>query len=237
MSVQRVVLLMLVTAPVTLVAATPDFADMQGQMIKAIEADMRSVGRTLEPAVREALVSVKRHEFVPDELDYLAYRNHPLPIGDEQTISQPFIVALMTQLLDLSDCSRVLEVGTGSAYQAAVLAELCGDVYTVEIIGNLARSATLTLQRLGYDNVHVRHGDGMLGWPDEAPFDAIIVTAAGIKIPVTLLEQLRDGGKLVMPVGPQNAVQHLKVIERVPGGFHEESVLPVRFVPVTDRIR
>ncbi|MDA1300145.1 MAG: protein-L-isoaspartate(D-aspartate) O-methyltransferase [Proteobacteria bacterium] len=192
----------------------------------------------LDPRVLAAMESVPRHEFVPEMARARAYGNHPLPIGDGQTISQPFIVALMTDLLQVKPGDRVLEVGTGSGYQAAVLAELVDEVYSVEIVGNLARAASTTLALLGYDNVQVRHGDGLLGWPEAAPFDGIMVTAAGLDIPDTLIEQLKPGARLVMPVGAQHEVQQLKVVTReYTGGLTETDKLPVRFVPITRNVR
>jgi protein-L-isoaspartate(D-aspartate) O-methyltransferase len=207
-------------------------------MISEVRADMLNyVGQSLAPSVEAALASVPRHEFVPMSLADRAYDNRPLPIGAEQTISQPFIVALMTQQLGVGSDARVLEVGTGSGYQAAVLAEICDEVYSIEIIGCLAQDALMRLARLGYHNVRVRHGDGMLGWPEAAPFDAIIVTAAGLEIPSALLDQLRPGGRLVMPVGAAFDVQQLKVIEKAADGLTEKDVLAVRFVPVTRNVR
>jgi protein-L-isoaspartate(D-aspartate) O-methyltransferase len=207
-------------------------------MREEVQADMLTVtGKPLSEEVADALVSVPRHEFVPAALERQAYENRPLSIGENQTISQPFIVAFMTELLDLDSDARVLEIGTGSGYQAAILAVLCDQVYSIEIIDALASSAKRRLRRLGYRNVEVRHGDGMLGWPEQAPFDGIIVTAAGLEIPDRLLAQLKTGGKLVMPVGPVHEVQHLKVIEKTSSSFLERSVLPVRFVPITREVR
>jgi len=207
-------------------------------MIEEVQADMRAfIGHPLSGAVEKALRNVERHRFVPVNLARSAYDNRPLPIGSDQTISQPFIVALMTDLLNLQSTDRVLEVGTGSGYQAAVLAEVCAEVYTVEIIGALASEATERLQRLGYSNVYVRHGDGTKGWPVHAPFDGIMVPAAGLKIPQELLDQLKPGGRLVMPVGGVLDVQQLKVIERTASGFSEREIIPVRFVPITHDVR
>jgi protein-L-isoaspartate(D-aspartate) O-methyltransferase len=163
-----------------------------------------------------------------------AYANRPLPIGEDQTISQPYIVALMTDLADVGPDSIVLEVGTGSGYQAAVLAEIVAHVYTIEIIDALGRRAAQTLERLGYDNVTVRIGDGYLGWPEVGPFDAIVVTAAPDAVPPPLIEQLRVGGKLVVPVGPAGRRQSLQILEKEPGGsVTVTNVLPVAFVPLT----
>ena len=219
-------------------SAAENWLGMRMDMLDEIQADMRSLmGRPLSPAVAEAMKKVERHEFVPSSLRRRAYENRPLPIGRDQTISQPFIVALMSDLLSLPSEASVLEIGTGSGYQAAVLAELCNAVYTIEIISSLAFDAESRLDRLGYRNVKVHHGDGMLGWPENAPFDGIIVTAAGLNIPDTLISQLKTGGKLVMPVGEFNEVQQLKVIEKTIDGVAEHSVIPVRFVPITHELR
>ncbi|MBL6691010.1 MAG: protein-L-isoaspartate(D-aspartate) O-methyltransferase [Pseudomonadales bacterium] len=199
---------------------------------------MRAItGAPMTEKVRRAMEAVPRHEFVPDSVKPQAYDNRPLPIGEMQTISQPLIVALMTQLLEPRLGDRILELGTGSGYQAAVLAELVDQVYSVEIIGALADEAAARLKRLGYDNVTVRHGDGTLGWEEVAPFDGIIVTAAGIEIPDALMRQLRLGGRLVMPVGEVGGVQQLKLVENRPEGLINENVLSVRFVPITRDIR
>lgn len=180
--------------------------------------------------VLEAMRQVPRHLFVPEEFRAQAYEDHPLPIGEGQTISQPYIVGLMTELLRLQPGDKVLEVGTGSGYQAAVLAAMGCQVYTIEIRPTLAAQARERLQRLGYANVHVRVGDGYRGWPEEAPFVGIIVTAAPEKIPEPLLQQLAPGGRLVIPVG--SFYQQLKVITREANGFSERDVIPVRFVPM-----
>ncbi len=177
---------------------------------------------------------VPRHEFVPAKLHAVAYQNRPLPIGHGQTISQPYIVALMTDLLDVDGDDVVLEVGTGSAYQAAVLAELADKVYTMEIVEPLANAAKDRLARLGYDNVETRFGDGYYGWPEKAPFDAVIVTAAANHIPPPLVEQLRPGGRLVIPVGERFAIQHLLLVHKLDDGrITVRQILPVRFVPLT----
>lgn len=191
-----------------------------------------------DPATLEAMRRVPRHEFVPQEQRRLAYRNQPLAIGYGQTISQPYIVAYMTEALDLQASDRVLEIGAGSGYQAAVLAEIVDQVYTVEIIEPLATSARERLRRLGYDNVTVRQGDGYYGWPEHAPFDAIIVTAAAGHIPRPLLEQLKPGGRLVIPIGPVYAVQSLVLARRDDDGeVRTQQLLPVRFVPMTGEVR
>ncbi len=181
-----------------------------------------------------ALGQVPRHEFVPDPQKRYAYENRPLSIGAGQTISQPYIVALMTDLAEVTKQDVVLEIGTGSGYQAAVLSELAGHVYTIEIVEMLGRRAANTLERLGYDNVTARVGDGYAGWPDHAPFDAILVTAAPEEIPEPLIEQLAVGGRMVIPVGAEYEVQILKVLTKTEDGLVIVSnVIPVRFVPLT----
>lgn len=183
--------------------------------------------------VLQAMERVPRHRFVPPTYRDQAYEDHPLPIGHGQTISQPTIVAVMTQALDLEVGDRVLEVGTGSGYQAAVLAAMGMQVYSVEIIGDLAERARAALGDAGYDAVRVRHGDGYLGWPEEAPFDAIIVTAAPDHVPTPLKDQLADGGRLVIPVGPVGGYQELWVVERSGEAFSTRSLGGVAFVPLT----
>ncbi len=182
--------------------------------------------------VLAAMEKVPRQEFVPSGLRALAYQDCPLPIGHGQTISQPYIVALMTELLGINSRSRVLEIGTGSGYQAAVLAEVAADVYTIELVEPLARKAGETLARLGYHNVHAKAGDGYQGWPEAAPFDAIIVTCAPENIPSELVEQLKEGGKLVVPVGAEGGAQELFLLEKTGGKIQQRSVIPVRFVPM-----
>ena len=177
-----------------------------------------------------ALRKVERHLFVPPALAALAYADHPLPIGEGQTISQPYIVAVMTEAIGLRGGERVLEIGTGSGYQAAVLAEMGAHVYTVEIVASLARTARATLARLGYRTVEVREGNGWAGWPENAPFDAIVVTAAPPTVPDALKRQLRDGGRLVIPVGDD--VQELRLLTRHGSSFEQRRLLPVRFVPL-----
>lgn len=186
----------------------------------------------LDAAVLGTMRRVPRHMFVPHDMQALAYRDRPLDIGDGQTISQPFIVALMTSLLRLEPTDRVLEVGTGCGYQTAILAELAGDVYSIEIVDRLARRAADVLRRMNYDNVHTRIGDGHKGWPEAALFDAIIVTAAAALVPQALITQLRAGGRMVIPVG--EADQELQVITKASDGtISTTDVMPVRFVPFT----
>ncbi len=226
------------------VTAAPACAQVEGDaqrraMVEEIDqmvrATSRSIGKSrLDDAVMRAVAEVPRHEFVPAEYRMLAYVNRPLPIGEGQTISQPYIVALMTDLAAVDSGSSVLEIGTGSGYQAAVLAEIAAHVYTIEIVEPLGRRAGETLERLGYDNISVRIGDGYLGWPEAAPFDAIIVTAAPEEVPAPLLEQLAPGGRLVIPVGAAGATQSLRVLEKdAAGEIVERDVLPVTFVPFT----
>ncbi len=222
-------------------AASPDHAAERAQMVRTIESYASeatlSLGRArFAPEVLRIMGTVPRHEFVPDGVRQDAYADRPLPIGYGQTISQPLIVALMTDLLEVGPNDVVLEIGTGSGYQAAVLASLVRQVYTIEIIPGLAASAADRLQRLGYTNIAVRQGDGYYGWEDAAPFDAIIVTAAADHIPPPLLRQLRPGGRMVIPVGAPFALQHLVLVERdAEGRARTRQLLPVRFVPLSGR--
>jgi protein-L-isoaspartate(D-aspartate) O-methyltransferase len=188
----------------------------------------------LDPRVLEVMGEVPRHELVPPARRDEAYENRPLSIGYGQTISQPYIVALMTDLLELKPTDEVLEIGTGSGYQAAVAAELAAEVYTIEIIPELHERASRDLRELGYTDVHTRLGDGYYGWPEQAPFDAIVVTAAASHIPPPLISQLRPGGRMVIPVGGRFQVQQLTVVEKDAGGeVTTRQLLPVRFVPLT----
>jgi protein-L-isoaspartate(D-aspartate) O-methyltransferase len=187
-----------------------------------------------DPAVLAALEAVPRHRFVAADRQGEAYADHPLPIGDGQTISQPYMVALMTSLLELRPGARVLEIGTGSGYQAAVLSQVAEEVYTIEILTPLADRSRHLLADLGFRNVQVRTGDGFKGWPEAAPFDGILVTAAPPSIPEPLLRQLKVGSRLVIPVGVPGAIQNLLVLTKRPdGGFDRSNVMPVRFVPMT----
>ncbi len=178
---------------------------------------------------------VPRHLFVPLDARHEAYSDGPVPIGLDQTISQPFIVAFMTQLLNIDSTSKILEIGTGSGYQAAILGEISPFVYTIEIHATLAERAKKLLDSLGYNNIHVKTGDGYLGWPEVAPFDAIIVTAAAPKIPQPLLDQLKKGGRMVIPVGETS--QDLYLITKTDSGVVKEAVIPVRFVPMTGEVQ
>lgn len=186
-----------------------------------------------DPNVLKAMRTVKRHQFVPIMLRDMAYGDHPLPIGEGQTISQPYIVALMTEAVRPRPDMKVLEIGTGSGYQAAVLAELCKSVYTIEIVESLGTRAGQILAGL-YRNVHVRIGDGYQGWPGEAPFDAIMVTCAPTKVPRPLADQLKEGGRMVIPMG-EAGVQELVVLTKKNGRLEQQAIIPVRFVPMVDR--
>ncbi len=215
------------------------FARARTGLIKEIEADVQATSHyigveRLDTSVMRAMGTVRRHRFVPDRYIDRAYDNHPLPIGYGQTISQPYIVALMSNLLALKPGSRVLEVGTGSGYQAAVLAEMGMRVYSIEIIRPLAESARERLKVEGYHNVQVNIGDGYFGWEAHAPFDGIIVTAAADHIPPPLLNQLKKGGRLVIPVGGRMSVQQLVLASKdSQGAVTTRQILPVRFVPLT----
>jgi protein-L-isoaspartate(D-aspartate) O-methyltransferase len=186
--------------------------------------------------VLAAMAKVPREEFVPADSRAASYEDGPLLIGEGQTISQPYIVAFMTEQLRLLPTDRVLEVGTGSGYQAAILAELVAEVYTIEIIEPLGKNAEATLQRLGYKNVHVKVGDGYKGWPENAPFDAVIVTCAPDHVPQQLTDQLKDGGRMVIPVGERFA-QQLYLLEKKNGHLKESATLPVRFVPMSGEVQ
>ncbi len=197
---------------------------------KMIENQIKTRG-VKDPRVLSALLKVERHRFVPEQYANSAYSDQPLPIGEGQTISQPYIVALMTELLELKGDEKVLEIGTGSGYQAAVLAELAKTVYTIEIIEPLANKAKMKLLELGYQNIKVKAGNGYLGWPEAAPFDAIIITCAPDHIPELLIEQLKEGGRMVLPLG--SGAQELKKIIKRGGTVETSDIIPVVFVPMT----
>jgi len=200
-----------------------------------VEKQIAGPGRGItNQAVLQAMGSVLRHEFVPEAQRSRAYEDNPLPIGYGQTISQPYVVAFMTEQLDPQPPDRILEIGTGSGYQAAVLASLVEAVYTIEIIEPLAQRAQADLQRLGYTNVFVRVGDGYQGWPEQAPFDAIIVTCAPEQIPPPLVSQLKEGGRMIIPVGP-SFDQNLYLLQKREGKIERQAVMPVRFVPMTGK--
>ena len=212
------------------VGVSQAFEDRQDERDQMVMEQLQ--GRDIvHSRVLEAMAKVPRHALVPKKHQALAYRDHPLPIGEGQTISQPYIVAFMTQAADLQAGERVLEIGTGSGYQAAVLAEMGVEVYSIEIVESLGRRAARDLKALGYEQIHLRIGDGYRGWPGAAPFDAIVVTAAPEKVPQPLLDQLAIGGRLVIPVG--GADQELQVITRTPEGDRTRSIFAVRFVPMT----
>jgi protein-L-isoaspartate(D-aspartate) O-methyltransferase len=215
-----------------------EFDAARRQMMQEVVADSASYsGRAaLDPGVIAAMGKVERHRFVPDELSSFAYLNRPLPIGYGQTISQPFIVALMTDLMKVKTGDKVLEIGTGSGYQAAVLAEMGGSVYSIEIIEPLGKQAAWRLKSAGYQNVKTRVGDGYYGWPEAAPFDAIIVTAASSHVPPPLIKQLKAGGRMVIPLGSPFMTQYLMLVEKqLDGSVTTSQILPVRFVPLTGR--
>ena len=219
--------------------AAGDYGSARRGMLEEVRRSVvqtrAATGReALSPRVMQALATVPRHEFVPPELRRRAYENRPLPIGHGQTISQPYIVALMSDLLLVEDGDVVLEIGTGSGYQAAVLAAMGARVYSVEIVAPLAESAKRRLARLGYGGVEVRLGDGYHGWREHAPYDAIVVTAAPVQVPPPLVAQLVPGGRMAIPVGPRFGVQRLLLIEKAGDGrVSTRQVLPVRFVPLT----
>lgn len=206
-----------------------DFTETRRRMV----AEQMRARDIREPRVLAAMERVPRHLFVPESSRGLAYDDYPLPIGHDQTISQPYIVAFMTQALDVQNAHKVLEIGTGSGYQAAVLGELAGEVYTIEIVEPLAASARKTLADLGYTNVHVRAGNGYVGWPEQAPFDRIMVTAAPDEVPPALVEQLKIDGLMAIPVGTFD--QELRIMQRTKNGMKTLQTLPVRFVPMTGK--
>jgi len=215
-----------------------DFAAQRARMVSEVDAmyaETRSETglAAMSGPVRSALGKVERHRLVPASQQAAAYRNHPLPIGNGQTISQPYIVALSTDLLQPKKTDVVLEVGTGSGYQAAVLAEIVARVFSIELLEPLGKQAAERLKAMGYANIEVRIGDGYQGWPEKAPFDGIVVTAAAPKVPQALVDQLKPGGRMVIPVGGDAEIQFLKVlVKRADGGVDEKRVLPVRFVPL-----
>lgn len=219
--------------------AADDFQAQRARLVEQISQDVMDtsgyIGKgTLDERVMRVMGLVGRHRFVPAELQSQAYENRPLPIGYGQTISQPYIVALMTDLLELEAGDVVLEIGTGSGYQAAILSRLVSEVYSIEIIPELAESASSRLQRLGFDNVEVKNADGYFGWQQHAPFDAIIVTAASSHIPPPLVQQLKPGGIMMIPVGAVFQVQQLSLVRKTTDGeLITRQVLPVRFVPFT----
>ncbi|HWM94121.1 MAG TPA: protein-L-isoaspartate(D-aspartate) O-methyltransferase [Thermoanaerobaculia bacterium] len=224
--------LRLTVGMILLAACTAGAADELAQARRRMVDEQVRARGVEDRRVLNAMAQVPRHMFVPKDIRGLAYDDRPLPIGWNQTISQPYVVGLMTDLLDLKPKDKVLEIGTGSGYQAAVLSRLVSDVYTIEIVRPLGEQARLTLRSLGYSNVHARIGDGYKGWPEAAPFDAIVVTAAPPQVPKPLLDQLAIGGNLVVPEG--DSWQDLTVYTKQrDGSFRKKNVLPVRFVPMT----
>jgi protein-L-isoaspartate(D-aspartate) O-methyltransferase len=212
--------------------ATATAGDRRDERLRMVATQIEARGIT-DPAVLTALRSVPRHRFVPAAVRPDAYTDSALPIGYEQTISQPYIVAAMTEAARLTPGSRILEIGTGSGYQAAVASRIVREVYSIELLPELTARAAKTLADLGYHNIQTRTGDGYQGWPEEAPFDAILVTAAAPIVPQALLDQLADGGRLVIPVGPSPGVQELQILSRQKDGrIHTERRFPVRFVPL-----
>lgn len=219
-------------------ADAQDFGAERARMVLEIEAlyaetRFETGFAAMSPRVRAAMARVERHRLVPESQLRLAYRNHPLPIGHGQTISQPYIVALSTDLIAPEPGHVVLEIGTGSGYQAAVLAGIVKQVYSIEIVEALGKDAGRRLAAMGVANVEVRIGDGYLGWPDKAPFDGIVVTAAAPRVPQALIDQLRPGGRMAIPVGESGGAQHLLLVSKRPdGSVTQKNVLPVRFVPL-----
>jgi protein-L-isoaspartate(D-aspartate) O-methyltransferase len=221
------------------VIAEDVFQQQRQALVDIIKADVVMTSdflkqESLDERVLDAILKVPRHEFVPDNQRSYAYENRPLPIGYGQTISQPYIVAIMTDLLKLKKTDRILEVGTGSGYQAAILAELADSVYTIEIVEELGKQAAENLKKSGYDVVHTRIGDGYYGWETEAPFDGVIVTAVASHIPPPLIKQLKPGGRMIIPVGAQFMTQYLILVTKdVDGKVTTRQILPVSFVPLT----
>jgi protein-L-isoaspartate(D-aspartate) O-methyltransferase len=220
-------------------AADDPFSAERAKLVEEVAALAAYTGdetgrETLDARVLDTLGTVPRHRFVPADQEKYAYKNRPLPIGYGQTISQPYIVALMTDLLNVKPGHRILEIGTGSGYQAAILAAMGAEVYTIEIVEPLGKRAEAVLAAMGYDQVKVRVGDGYYGWESFAPFDGIIVTAAASHVPPPLVSQLKPGGRMVIPVGAQFLTQHLQLVEKeADGGVVSKQILPVRFVPLT----
>lgn len=212
------------------IAAENDLYAQQREQMVANQLEARGI---TDAATLSAMRKVPRHQFVPEARQHLAYSDSPLPIGYGQTISQPYIVAYMTQRVRPAPGMRVLEIGSGSGYQAAVLAEILDEVFTIEIVKELAEWGQNNLRRAGYDKVQVKHADGYYGWPEHAPFDAIVVTAAADHIPPPLIDQLKDGGRMAIPVGSPFRTQTLMLVTKENGNIITEDLLPVRFVPLT----
>jgi protein-L-isoaspartate(D-aspartate) O-methyltransferase len=225
--------LLLSCSGVSVERGQPAAQGFEAQRAAMVQEQLRPRDITAAP-VLDVMGRVPRHLFVPEAQRAAAYADHPLPIGYEQTISQPYIVAFMTQALDLRPTDKVLEIGTGSGYQAAILGELAGQVYTIEIVAPLAASARALLASLGYRNVHVRAGNGYLGWPEQAPFDRIMVTAAPDEVPPALIAQLKEGGIMAIPVAG-GVFQELRILRKTAKGMETITTLPVRFVPMTGK--
>ena len=232
-------LCMVAVLTVSPLQADTDYAKSREKLIQSIEQSVRETASFIgvnkfDNRVMQTMSKVPRHEFVPKRFRSSAYKNQPLPIGYGQTISQPYIVALMTNLLLVKSTDKALEIGTGSGYQAAVLAELAGQVFTIEIIDELAKRASAVLDQQGYKNIKTRTGDGYYGWQEHAPFDVIVVTATSGHIPPPLIRQLKPGGRMVIPVGSRFMVQQLVLVEKdEKGKVSTRQILPVRFVPLT----
>lgn len=223
-------IILLVTAESGKGQATDPYRSQRNEMVLT-QIAARGIS---DQAVLNALRNVPRHEFVPFEYRRFAYADQPLPIGEGQTISQPYMVAYMTEVLKIKPGEKVLEIGTGSGYQAAILAEVKADVYSIEVIESLAIRAKNTLENLEYKNVFLKTGDGYQGWIEHAPYDAIMVTCSPTSIPEALREQLAEGGRMIIPVGPQNNVQYLYLLEKRKAKIRQQGVMPVRFVPMID---
>lgn len=228
----------LITTMIIIILTTNVIGNQQSDPYREMRYDMvrtqiASRGITSEKVLK-AMRNVPRHEFVPHEYRRYAYADQPLPIGEGQTISQPYIVAYMTEILNLKPGEKVLEIGTGSGYQAAILAEVEAEVYSIEVIEPLAIRARNVLENLGYKNIFLKIGDGYQGWPEHAPFDAIMVTCSPSKIPEPLKEQLAEGGRMIIPVGQTNTIQFLYLLEKRKGKIRQQNVMPVRFVPMID---
>jgi protein-L-isoaspartate(D-aspartate) O-methyltransferase len=246
-SMQALLIIALMTAvgncqagprPADIAAEERQFAGERKELARSIGDYADPIRERPDPRIIGVIGEVPRHLFVPGSQRSLAYVDEALPIGEDQTISQPSLVALMTHLLRPKSNDVMLEVGTGSGYQAALLSRLVRHVYTIEIVGPLARQSAQRLRELGYANVTVRHGDGYAGWPEHAPFDGIIVTAGAPDVPQPLLDQLKPGGRMVIPVGRADWIQQLKLIRKDPRGrVMEETIIPVRFVPLTREVR
>ncbi|WP_455201824.1 protein-L-isoaspartate(D-aspartate) O-methyltransferase [Kaarinaea lacus] len=232
-------LMILFTAYPTMLCAEDKYTKARHSLVKEIIADVQATSlyldkEALDPRVMDAMAKVPRHEFVPFMQKSYAYQNRPLPIGHGQTISQPYIVAIMTDLIKPEPDHRILEIGTGSGYQAAILSEVVKEVYTIEIVSPLGKQAAERLKKLRYRNIHTRIGDGYYGWEEAAPFDGIVVTAAASHVPPPLIKQLKPGGLMIIPVGSPFLVQHLVIVEKhADGKVTSKQILPVRFVPLT----